>query len=274
MKGSPVRKPAVAGQFYPAAPEALRRAAQQYIDESGIDPAPGNVTTIVSPHAGYVYSGPTAGHAYARIAGKQPGRVIVMGCSHHFPIDTASVYTSGSFETPLGCFPIDEPFAERLARETNSRSVQPHQGEHSLEVQLPFLALAIGIVPIVPVLFGGPVRGWHADIGRRLAEMVEADDLVIVSTDLSHYCSESEANALDKHSIEVVLSKDWSAFASGIEDRSCSMCGASAVTVAMAYASARKADAWRMLDYRTSGAASGDYSRVVGYAALSMERAA
>ena len=274
MKGSTVRKAAVAGQFYPAAPEALRRVTQQYIEESGVDPAPESVAAIVSPHAGYVYSGPTAGHAFARIQGKQPGRVVLLGCSHRFYIDTASVYTSGAFETPLGSFPIDEPFAAQLARETNSESVEPHQLEHSLEVQLPFLAHAVGIVPIVPVLFGGPIRKWHADIGRRLAEMIDPGDLVIVSTDLSHYMSEPEANAVDKHSIDVVLAKDWQAFATGIEDQSCSMCGASAVSAAMACALARNAETWRVLDYRTSGAASGDYSRVVGYAALSMERAA
>jgi hypothetical protein len=118
------------------------------------------------------------------------------------------------------------------------------------------------------------VSDWHAEIGKQLAAMLDPEDLVIASTDLSHYLSEQEANAIDTRSIETVLSKDWNAFADSIENQTCSMCGASAVTAAMACALARESDAWQVLDYRTSGAASGDFSRVVGYAALSMERAA
>jgi hypothetical protein len=274
MNETNLRKPAVAGQFYPDEPETLRCVTRQYIEDAKVEPAPENVTAIVSPHAGYVYSGPTAGHAFARILGKRPGRVVLLGCSHRFHIGTASVCTSGSFETPVGIFPIDEPFAERLARMTQSTSAEPHWLEHSLEVQLPFLASAVGVVPIVPVLFGGPVSDWHAEIGKQLAAMLDPEDLVIASTDLSHYLSEQEANAIDTRSIETVLSKDWNAFADSIENQTCSMCGASAVTAAMACALARESDAWQVLDYRTSGAASGDFSRVVGYAALSMERAA
>lgn len=269
-----VRKPAVAGQFYPGEPEALRRAAQQYIDAADVEPAPEAVTTIVSPHAGYMYSGPTAGHAYARITGKRPKRVVLLGCSHRYAIETASVYSRGSFECPLATFPIDEPFADELARIVKTEPAEPHRLEHSLEVQLPFLACAMGAVPIVPVLFGGPVREWHAAVGQKLADMLDPGDLVIASTDLSHYLSEAEANAIDLRSIDAVLSMDWTAFAESIRRQSCSMCGASAVAAAMVCALTRNASSWRMLDYRTSGAASGDYSHVVGYAAMSMERAA
>lgn len=274
MGTSNIRKAAVAGQFYPGEPERLRRVAEEYIESAKVEPSPDKVTTIVSPHAGYIYSGPTAGHAFARVKGKEPGRVILLGCSHRYPIPTASVYTSGGFETPLGTFPIDESFATTLAEELHSESEEPHRLEHALEVQLPFLAVAVGLVPIVPVLFGGPATKWHAEVGQRLAELVNPDDLIVASTDLSHYLSEEEANAIDGHSLETVLSQDWNAFTREIDDRTCSMCGASAVTSAMAYALAQQSDTWRLLDYRTSAAASGDFSRVVGYAALSMERAA
>ncbi len=274
MSETTIRRAAVAGQFYPEDPEALRRVTLHHIESADVEPAPDMVTTIVSPHAGFMYSGPTAGHAYARVRGKQPGRVVLLGCSHRYFIETASVFTRGSFECPAGTFPIDEPFAEELAKALDSEPDEPHRPEHSLEVQLPFLACSVGVVPIVPVLFGGPVREWHARVGKRLATMLNRDDLVVASTDLSHYLSEQDANAIDKRSIESVLSKDWHAFAEGIERKACSMCGASAVTAAMVCALNRQAEAWRMLDYRTSAAASGDFSRVVGYAALSMERAA
>ena len=269
-----VRRPAVAGQFYPAEPATLRRMAREFVDASRVEAAPDRVTTVVAPHAGYIYSGPTAGFAYARVEGKQPKRIILLGCSHRYYIDTASVYTRGVFETPLGVFPIDEPFADSLAVEFGSTSDEPHLLEHALEVQLPFLAVTVGLVPVVPVLLGGPAGSWHAEAGERLAELVDPSDLVVASTDLSHYLDEKRANAIDKRSIDAVLGKDWREFAEGVENQTCSMCGAAAVTAAMAFAKARNAESWQLLDYRTSGAASGDFRRVVGYAAISMEQAA
>lgn len=274
MPTTPVRRPAVAGQFYPGEADELRETVDAYIAASGIDSAAERVVTIVSPHAGYVYSGPTAGYAFARVRGKRPTRVVLLGCSHRYAIERASVFTQGEFATPIGAFPIDAAFARELATLTGSHSVEPHLPEHALEVQLPFLARAIGLVPIVPVLFGSPAGAWHAKLGEALAGMLDAEDLVVASTDLSHYLSEPAANAIDRHSIDAVLTRDWRAYAQGVRDQSCSMCGAAAVTAAMACAGALHASDWNLLDYRTSAAASGDYRRVVGYAAISMERAA
>lgn len=274
MPATTIRRPAVAGQFYPDDPYTLEKTVDAFLDTATVQPAPGRVVTIVSPHAGYIYSGPTAGHAFARVRGKHPKRVVLLGCSHRYAIDTASVFTVGEFDTPLGPFPIDEAFAKELAAALESVSVGPHLMEHSLEVQLPFLARAIGFVPIVPVLFGSPAGPWHARIGEVLARMLDASDLVVTSTDLSHYLNESSANAIDRRSIDAVLAKDWQAYAQHIRDKSCSMCGAAAMTAAMSLARARRAEDWKLLDYRTSAAASGDFKRVVGYAAISMERAA
>jgi len=266
-----VRKPAVAGQFYPSQPDRLRSMVEEFVDGSGVEPAPDKVAALVVPHAGYVYSGQTAGYAYARVRGKSPKRVIVAGCSHREYISTASVWTSGAFQTPLGSFPIDEAFAQALAEETGSDSTNPHSLEHALEVQLPFLAAVFGEVPIVPVLFGASSTEWHAGIGRALAKLTEDDDLLVASTDLSHYLCEEEANIIDKRTIEAVLAGDWQQFSRGIAAGDYSMCGATAVATAMTYAQARDATSWQLLDYRTSAGASRDYDRVVGYAAISME---
>ncbi|NUM54019.1 MAG: AmmeMemoRadiSam system protein B [Candidatus Hydrogenedentes bacterium] len=274
MPTTMIRRPAVAGQFYPGEPDDLRDTVDSYLDAADVDPAPERVVTIVSPHAGYIYSGPTAGHAFARVRGKKPRRVVLIGCSHRYAIDSASVFASGEFMTPIGAFPVDEAFARALAGTIDSVSIEPHLPEHSLEVQLPFLARAIGLVPIVPVLFGSQAGPWHANAGEAIARMLDPDDLVVASTDLSHYLNEASANAIDRRSINAVLTKDWKAYAQGIRDRSCAMCGAAAVTAAMACAAALDAREWKLLDYRTSSAASGDYDRVVGYAAISMERAA
>jgi AmmeMemoRadiSam system protein B len=174
----------------------------------------------------------------------------------------------------LGAFPIDEKFAGALVREIGSEPEDAHLIEHGLEVQLPFLAVAVGTVPIVPVLFGGASADWHAKAGEVLAGMVAEGDLVVASTDLSHYLNEEEANQVDRHSLDMVMAQDWRGVGTGVLSRECSMCGASAVVAAMAFAKARHAENWTLLDYRTSADASGDYDRVVGYAAISMERVA
>ena len=268
------RRAAVAGQFYPSAPDALRAAVDGYLNAADVEAAPDRVVAIVAPHAGYPYSGPTAGHAYARVRGMKPRRVILIGNSHRYRLDTASVVTAGAFETALGDLPVDAPFAAKLAMQFDSASTEPHILEHALEVHLPFIYRVFDQVPIVPVLFGAHATAWHAKAGEALAAMTGPDDLLIASTDLSHYHEQSEANALDRQSLDALMTKDTDAYTALVADGSCLMCGSSAVLAAMAYANARGADDWRLLDYRTSGETSGDFQSVVGYAVVSMERAA
>lgn len=266
-----VRHAAVAGQFYPGQAERLRSDVARYIHDSGVTPAPETVAGIVAPHAGYIYSGPTAGHVFARVQGKQSARALMLGRSHRYPFEGASVYTGDAFETPLGLTRVDTDFARALAEVCGSMPETPHHAEHALEVQIPFLQAAMPDTPIVPVLFGSEPDEWHINLGERLAAMLEPGDLVIASTDLSHFLAETKANAIDHNTIDVILSKDCREVCAALADDACSMCGGTAVVTAMACALARGADHWRLLDYRTSGAASGDFHRVVGYAAISME---
>ena len=167
------RRPVVAGQFYPRNAQELRKDVEQYLSDADVEPAPESVVAVVVPHAGYIFSAWTAGYAYARVRGKKPKRLIVMGCSHRDPVHTASVWEKGAFETPLGSFPIDQAFAGELAEQWESKSIDAHLPEHSIEVQLPFLEVAVGLVPIVPVLFGSPATQWHAEAGAKLAKMVD-----------------------------------------------------------------------------------------------------
>ncbi len=269
-----IRHAAVAGQFYPGHAATLRADVTRYIRESGVEPAPDRTAGIIAPHAGYMYSGPTAGFVFARIQGKQSTRAVILGRSHRYPFEGASVYAGDAFETPLGLAKVDVDFARTLAEECGGMPDTPHHAEHALEVQVPFLQVAMPDTPIVPVLFGSDPDEWHIRLGERLAAMLDPSDLVVASTDLSHFLSEARANAIDRHTIDVILGQDCRAACAGVADDTCSMCGGTAVVTAMACALAMGANDWRLLDYRTSGAASGDYHRVVGYAAISMERVA
>ena len=265
------RKPAVAGTFYPEQPAVLRRMLQEYLDQSGVNPAGSAVRVLVVPHAGYIYSGPTAACAFRRVAGSDIERVILLGCSHHFSFEGACIYTEGAFETPLGEFPIDETFAARLAERVGNSDPEPHAQEHALEVELPFLAMSVGIVPIVPVLFGSRFGEPHMRFAKALLEMTGDNDLIIASSDLSHYLTESQANALDHTTIDTLLKKDVQAFVGDVQSGRCSVCSLAAVATAMVYSLECGAAEWSLLDYRPSAHASGDTSRVVGYAAVSME---
>lgn len=266
-----VRHAVVAGQFYPEQPKVLEEDVRGYIDASGVVASPAQVAVLVVPHAGYVYSGPTAGFAYARVRGAKPRRVVLLGRSHRYAFQGASIWATGGYESPLGILPVDVDMAAMLAQEFGGAPTEAHEVEHTLEVQAPFVQVAIGTVPIVPVLFGDEAGDWHVEFGRRLAQYLEPGDLVIASTDLSHYLTEAEADAIDRESLGTVLERDPMKLARGLAEGRCSMCGGAAVVAAMAFANARCAGDWLLLDHRTSAHATGDTGHVVGYAAISME---
>lgn len=272
MKTALKRRPAVAGQFYPSNTEALRRMIDGQLENaSHVRPAPKRVAAIIAPHAGVVYSGQAAACAYQRVSGDYVKRVVLIGCSHRYQFEGAAIVAAGSFDTPLGEFPIDSNLAERLTPYSAENAPTAHVNEHALELQLPFLGEAVGLVPIVPILFGSKWSTSHAKFAATLAEVLGPGDLVVASTDLSHYLTDEEAQRQDSRSLDILLTQDIEEVIAASEDGRVSMCGVTGVAVAMAYALAKGATDWTVLDHRTSAVASGDYSRVVGYAAVSME---
>lgn len=270
----PNRAPAVAGQFYPAAPEKLRSTVARCLDEAATAPAPDRVSAIIAPHAGYPYSGPTAGWAFRRIMGMAPRRVALLGPSHHYRFRGISLPDAGAFETPLGIVPMGSNFTADLARAFGCACPEAHTPEHALEVELPFLQMVLAPgFSIVPVLFGDYPAPEYWAVAEFLAEHLDPGDLILASTDLSHFLSEPEANQIDRHSLDTVLAGDPDALATGLRDGSCSLCGGAAVVVALAAANLLGARLRTQWDYRTSAWATGDLSRVVGYGGLTFERA-
>lgn len=267
------RAPAVAGQFYPAAPDQLRKAVARYLEEADTPPAPDRVLAIVAPHAGYPYSGPTAGFAFRRIQGMAPRRVVLLGPSHHFRFRGVSLFTGDSFASPLGLVPVDRKLMADLAATFAHTCPEAHIPEHALEVELPFLQSVLDPgFSIVPVLFGGYPEGEHYALAEWLAERLDPGDLIVASTDLSHFLAEPEANRVDRRTLDAVMAGDPQALAVGLRDGSHSLCGGTAVVVALAAANLLNAQSRTEWDYRTSAWASGDPSRVVGYGGLTFER--
>lgn len=266
------RYPAVEGQFYPSNPGTLLAQVSMFIDSAKVEPSKNKVLGIVSPHAGYIYSGPTAGHAFARIRGTNAKRAFLIGRSHRYLFYGLALGEYDCFVTPFGEFPVDTSIYETIENLLPAKRYnQPHQYEHCLEVLLPFLYVSLGIIPIVPILLGEEPSLEHYEIGKKLASIANENDIVIASTDLSHYLPESQANKIDNLTIEAIKSKDPKELVSGLSTEKYSMCGAPAVISVMGFASCFGDYEVIHLDYSTSARTSGDYSAVVGYASLSFE---
>lgn len=271
MTAAGIRPPAVAGTFYPAEKEALHLSIEKHFARARSDSAQRKIAALISPHAGIAYSGATAAQAYKLVAHSDIKRVVLLGVSHRHSFEGAAIVASGAFDTPLGQFPIDSELAKSFSNFQAEDAEEIHRVEHSLELQLPFLFEAIGAVDILPVLFGSTFGIVHRAFADCLVDCLGPGDLVVASTDMSHFLTDQAAQVQDHNSLEILMHQNVEEVIAAAEEGELSMCGVTAVAVAMRYALARGATEWSVLDHRTSAAVSGDYSRVVGYASISME---
>jgi MEMO1 family protein len=264
------RNAAVAGEFYPANPETLRKEVTGFIDKASYnindDSKTKNLKGVIVPHAGYVYSGPVAGFAYRRIRemdAANPGRktVFILGPAH-FAYTTASIGMFDSFVTPLGKIKVNRTICQTLQKdETFDRSTEAHLPEHSIEVQLPFLQECLADFEIVPILLGEINPAVLAD---KLQPYFGKDhNLFVFSSDLSHYLPYEEAVKKDRKSLEIITGMKIE------EEPSIDACGHTGIKTAMRLARNTGVKI-KLLDYRNSGDTAGDKRAVVGYASLSI----
>ncbi len=263
------RKPYVAGQFYPAGREKLRETIAGMIDPAA---APKKSTALVAPHAGYIYSGPVAGAVFS--SARIPATCVILGPAHREIEPLFAIQVRGSWGTPLGDSPIDEALASRILAgcplvEENDRA---HLGEHSLEVELPFIQYFRDDAAIVPLSISHLAR--YADLetlGRALAVAIRdhgRETLVVASTDMSHYVSQKTAEKKDMMAIRKVLDLDPAGLFETVTAERISMCGFQPTTAALVASIALGATKAELVRYQTSGDASGDYAQVVGYAGI------
>jgi AmmeMemoRadiSam system protein B len=271
-----IRQPAVAGQFYPAVEAEVGSALDTLIH---VTSARRKAIAVVCPHAGWTYSGKTAGLVYSNV--EIPDRAILVGPNHHGIGSRYAVYSSGAWHTPVGDVPIAEPLALELLDNCDllAEDTRAHAQEHSLEVQLPMLLRANPNVRVVPLLIGGkwPESGGRSElreIGAAIAHAVAEYGrpvLLVASTDLNHY-EDQEANQIkDKLVLDAIVRLDEDALMDRVIDVEVSMCGVAATYIALHAAKKLGAKRAELLDYRTSGDVSGDFARVVGYGAVVIE---
>ncbi len=265
---SPVRPPAVAGVFYPSAASHLRSEVDDFIERASVPPQIGTVYGLVSPHAGYAYSGFTAAHAYKALRNRLFDTVIVIGPSHQEYFQGVSVYPGDSFRTPLGDVPINDAVRSKLVGQEKRifLSAAGHRGEHSVEVQLPFLQRVLGSFSFVPVVMGDQTLELCERLAEAIVSAAQAGNVLLVaSSDLSHYHPYDEAKALDERVIELVEMYEPLQLMDRLGHRELEACGGGPIVAVMLAAKKLGANAARVIHYCNSGDMSGDKSAVVGY---------
>jgi AmmeMemoRadiSam system protein B len=273
-----VRATAVAGTWYPGTRGALEREVDGYL--GAVPPgAPFGVRAIIAPHAGMMFSGPVAAHAYKAAAAAGPYDVAVLvGPSHFVAFEGVAVSPDAAFDSPLGPAPVDAAGVAALASAAIVSSRRsPHQREHSLELQIPFLRRLLPDVPIVPLLMGFQNRVTILELGKALISAFEGRrPLLVASTDLSHYFDAATAASLDRRVAARVAAFDPEGLLELFEEypehergRSVACGGGAAIAVMLAARGLGASDA-RVLQYAHSGEISGDHGSVVGYLAAAM----
>jgi AmmeMemoRadiSam system protein B len=263
-----VRPPAVAGRFYPADPHELARQIDHYCPgDAKKSPARG----CLVPHAGYMYSGHVAGAVYAAL--EIPARSILLGPRHYPRGQPMAILTEGGWRTPLGGAQIDSALAAALVRACPRlrEDTVAHEREHSLEVQLPFLQRMAADFRFVPVVLATDQYPALEELGHAIAQVVRAQAdpvLVIASSDMNHYESDSITRTKDHLAIERILAVDPPGLYNTVHSEGITMCGYAATVAALIALLELGAKHAELIRYATSGDINGDRDEVVGYAGI------
>ncbi len=274
-----IREPAVAGAFYPDKPQILSRDVTKYLENAKKQKLEGEIVALVSPHAGYMYSGQVAAYAYKLIEGQSFQSVVVVAPSHHVLFKGASLYNRGGFRTPLGVVPVDVELSRKMMEKRKEIHFRPeaHRQEHSLEVQIPFLQIAlIKSFKLVPIVME-PDWSWETCqyLASAIAETVRGKKVLLVaSTDLSHFYTYHVAVELDRIFLNHIDRFDAEGLNRDLKGNRTEACGAGPVITVMLAAKALGANRGKVLRYLNSGDVTGDRSRVVGYGSAVFYKAA
>ncbi len=269
-----IKRPNVAGQFYPGNSNQLASEIDAFLKRADVSASDKHIDIIISPHAGYVYSGWVAAYGFKVASKNKYSTIIVIAPSHYLPFSGVSVSLHDGFETPLGIIPVDHKLAEKIISANDNFYFEPKafEKEHAVEVELPFLQKVFKDFKIVPIIMGQPDFQTVRDFANTLLHVIGSrkDVLIVISTDMSHFHNDAFARKIDKHTLEAVKALD----AEGLwkENRAGTMelCGYVPVTAALLYARAKglKAEDVKVLKYATSADVTGDNSRVVGYSSI------
>lgn len=281
-----MREPAVAGQFYPGSPNGLKAELQRLFAKPERQEPQKKTLAVISPHAGYVYSGSVAAMAFMQVdPDKQYDNIFVIGSSHRYTFDGAAVFTRGHYKTPLGIVPVNLKLSHELMTVnslfTDRSDVQNY--EHSLEVQLPFLQYRLKKpFQIVPIVIATQSASTCRNIAHALQSYLTPDNLFVISTDFSHYPDYENACRVDRMTAESIVANDPDILLksldknvhAGVPGLSTCLCGWTSVLTLLYMTEKNQGIRYRIIKYKNSGDAVGieNKSRVVGYYAITIEQ--
>jgi len=271
MAGETVRHSVIAGTWYPGSPPQLRRMIDGFVEKVPPVEIPGRLVALIAPHAGYIYSGSVAAHAYALVRGRTYDLVAIVSPVHRMWVGEVASTSADFYETPLGRVRVDHEALAALEKEIRLQYIG-QDNEHSLEIQLPFLQhLLAGEFGLLPVMMGSQEWDTCNALARGLAKVLQGRNaLLVASTDLSHFHSQLQAQRLDRIVVDKVNAFDPEGLARELASGATEACGGGPVVTTLLAAKALGATGARVLKYATSGDVTGDYSGVVGYMAAAI----
>jgi len=262
-----VREPKVNGMFYPSDAGELKSMINSFLDEVEIETNYENIAGIVSPHAGYVYSGKTASAAYKTIVGHSYENVIVISPSHREYFPGLSIYSGDAYKTPLGDISINSELRNRMISDSKLifSGKEGHGSEHALEVQLPFLQIVLPEFSLIPIVMGDQSSLFVDELAEVLLKNIDDKTLVVASSDLSHFYTKTEANKFDDRVANHINKFNYMELQNDLESRRCYACGGGGIVALMKALKEKGVKKTKVLMRTDSGDITGDDNEVVGY---------
>jgi AmmeMemoRadiSam system protein B len=278
MQTTPDLRPSpIAGTWYEGRPEPLKRDVDAYLNNAKLPELPGDVIAVIAPHAGHRYSGPVAGYAFAALRNHAPDLVAVISPMHHPYTQPLITSSHDAYTTPLGVIPIDKQAVNELDAILTKElgiglSAVPHDPEHSLEIELPFLQRALtSDFKLLPVMVRAQDPHSSQELGKALANVLRDRNFALVaSTDLSHFYDQETARRLDSEMLRQIEAFSPEGVFEAERTGTGFACGHAAVAAVLWASKELGADTVKLLHYATSGDVTGDYSGVVGYGAAAI----
>lgn len=262
-----IREPSVAGMFYPSSPHELKDQINMFLDSTPSDEEFENPFGIISPHAGYVYSGKTAAYAYNTIRGKSFSTVVIISPSHREYFPGVSIFNGDAYRTPLGDVTLNKNMILQLTESSKTifEGTHGHRAEHAIEVQIPFLQMVLKDFQIIPIVVGDQRKKFLYDIAEGLSVVINEETIIVASSDLSHFHTKQEADNLDTVVEERIKSFEYEQLLHDLEAEKCEACGGGPIVAMMKTADLCDKRKSKILSRSDSGDVTGDTSEVVGY---------